>query len=67
MTRDELIRPKSLEGGAVYLRVEKSVNSVQPIPVTIIAYDVCPAFVIVREDESRIRCPREEIFEQLIE
>jgi hypothetical protein len=60
-----LTRPENLQVGNRYLhRTPRTVLS-EPActPVILLAYDACPALVIVRDpDGRRLRCPREEIY-----
>jgi hypothetical protein len=59
-------QPASFEEGKIYYHRERQTNGGEPPlqPVTFLAYDSCPALVIVRNDEGdRRRCPRDEIFD----
>ena len=59
------IRPDTFEAGGEYLRAERLRAPLASafIPVRFVAYDPCPAFVIVRgPDGVRRRCPRAELY-----
>lgn len=61
----ELTRPYTLERGKRYLRGEngKAGEGASLQPVIFVAYDPCPALVVVQNgDGRRWRCPRDEIF-----
>jgi hypothetical protein len=63
--RSNLSQPYTLEYGGSYVRAVQGIESPGPAfaPVRFVAYDACPAFVIVRgEDGVKRRCPRAEIF-----
>ena len=60
-----LVRPKSLVEGETYYYLENpsNGNQVQPIQVTLLAYDNCPALAVVCSAEGhQWRCPRERLF-----
>lgn len=59
------IRPSTFEPGRPYAWLERQQDHEEAatIPVTLIAYDPCPAFMIVRtEVGERRRCLREELY-----
>ena len=56
------IRPSTFLDGEEYLLKELLENEPVLVPVTFIAYDSCPAFVIVRNSGGRLRCLREDLF-----
>jgi hypothetical protein len=65
----KLFQPKTLKWGEEYLYIETPPRPrAQALPdkmsrVIFLAYDVCPAFVIVRNGSSkRWRCPRHHLF-----
>lgn len=56
----DLIHPKTLEPGQAYLLL--SDDKAAPMVVTLIKYDPCPAFVIVRlPSGERVRCGRDSV------
>lgn len=58
-------RPTTFEPGRSYawLGSQQGQGETAAVPVTLIAYDPCPAFVIVRtEMGERRRCLREELY-----
>lgn len=58
-------RPPTFEPGQTYAWFESRADQrgVAAIPVTVIAYDPCPAFVIVRTGAGeRRRCLREQLY-----
>jgi hypothetical protein len=58
------IRPPTLVEGCHYLRLDRSSPAFQQ--VSFVAYEACPAFVIVvQADGRRVRCPRQELWEIL--
>ena len=62
---DKLKRPVTLKEGTAYLWQENGDSQGDPSsqPVILVAYDACPAFVIVRDEGGkRWRCPREVLF-----
>jgi hypothetical protein len=63
-TQHQLKRPINLVPGAKYLRRNPawSGGDARYTPVTLLGYDACPVFVIVRSGDCRLRCPREELF-----
>lgn len=61
----KFVRPVILIEGGNYLMVEPENNGSERVyrPVTLAAYDACPAFVIVRNEfGDKQRCPRESLF-----
>jgi len=58
------IRPGTFFDGEDYLLEERAGRMSQRIlvPVTFIAYDASPAFVIVRQEDRRLRRPRDDLF-----
>jgi hypothetical protein len=59
-TKMRLTRPASLQVGGEYLLQARGVPFLEH--VRFIAYDPCPAFVIVSSGANRRRCPRDDIF-----
>jgi hypothetical protein len=60
----KLSRPTTLIDGAPYLSLERAAaGAARLIPVTFLAYTACPAFVVVSDGESRLRCPRADLFD----
>ena len=60
-----LVRPWTLEFYERYIRIERPAIFTNPISNTVrfIAFDPCPAFVIVQNSEGiKFRCPREETY-----
>lgn len=55
-----LARPASLEVGGEYLLQARGLPFLEH--VCLIAYDPCPAFVIIVSGARRRRCPRDDIF-----
>jgi hypothetical protein len=55
-----LIRPNTFVDGEDYLLEEQFGDGL--VQVTFIAYDPCPAFVIVRKGSGRQRCLRDDLF-----
>lgn len=56
----DLIRPKTLELGQPYLLV--SDDGTTPVVVSLVNYDPCPAFVIVRlPSGKKVRCARDRV------
>jgi hypothetical protein len=65
LTAANLIRPATLEFSKQYLRLERPEIKGNPIPnpVKFIAFDPCPACIIVQDlDGIKFRCPRNEIY-----
>ena len=59
------VHPETLEEGKIYLYCRQSKNKAEqsPVTITVLAYDNCPALVIVRDQYGkRWRCLRDEIF-----
>lgn len=58
--------PVSLEVGREYDLLERGNNGCKPVltPVRFVAYDPCPALVIVAHGGRRMRCPRDKLFEK---
>lgn len=62
----QFIHPYSLKAGKNYLLRERQLDSGRKVPsiVKFVAYDPCPAFVIIQDSRGlKIRCLREDIFE----
>lgn len=60
-----LVRPNTLKEGETYYYLERPVNgnAAEPILVTLLAYDNCPALAVVCSAEGhQWRCPRERLF-----
>lgn len=56
-------RPATFEDGKVYFLLEGIIEKmIQFQPVTFLAYDPCPAMVIVRCKELWFRCCRDYLF-----
>ncbi|NLG74369.1 MAG: hypothetical protein GX495_20280 [Chloroflexi bacterium] len=54
------VRPETLELGARY--GWQTASGSEPVPVLFIAYDPCPAFVIVKDSfGKKMRCPRDQL------
>jgi len=65
-TTFQYIRPQSFECGKDYLYRERQLDGVRRAPsiVKFIAYDPCPAMVIIRDfDDRKSRCLRDDLFE----
>jgi hypothetical protein len=65
-----LTRPSTFTPDRDYLWLDRQVNAVsltkEPVhrPVRFVAYDPCPAFIIIRNgDGSRKRCLREDLYQ----
>jgi hypothetical protein len=58
----DLIRPGTFVDGHEYFLKERFEDKPALIPVKFIAYDPCPAFVIVRKGSGRQRCLRDDLF-----
>lgn len=55
------VRPETLELGARY--GWQTGSDTEPVPVHFVAYDPCPAFVIVMDTfGKKMRCPRDQLF-----
>jgi hypothetical protein len=68
-----LIRPNTFHAGDQVLHLESppyNATLAKPVkitPVLFVAYDVCPAFIIVRNGSGKHwRCPRDQLFIKLI-
>lgn len=62
---NQLVHPDTLYEGGTYYYLERPSNGKQaePILVTLLAYDNCPATVVVCSPEGHTwRCPRERLF-----
>ena len=57
-----LIRPGTFVDGEEYLLKEQLADETVLVPVTFVAYDPSPAFVIVRNGTGRQRCLRDDLF-----
>jgi hypothetical protein len=57
-----LIRPSTFDDGEEYLLKKQSEGEPGLVLVTFIAYDACPAFVIIRNCSGRLRCLRDDLF-----
>jgi len=57
-----LIRPGTFVDGEEYLLKEQLADETVLVPVTFVAYDPSPAFVIVRNGSGRQRCLRDDLF-----
>lgn len=56
-------RPATFEDGKFYFLLEGITDEMMQFqPVTFVAYDPCPAIVIVRGNERRFRCCRDDLF-----
>lgn len=59
------VRPDTLHEGDTYYYIEQSINGGEPQTsiVTLLAYDTCPALVIVASQDGRKwRCPQERLY-----
>lgn len=63
-TLGKLARPLTFEQAGEYLWQAKAGVSGKTTGslVRFIAYDPCPAFVIMQNGTGRVRCPRDEVF-----
>ena len=61
------VRPQHLVIGGCYLHSEphRASESATFNPVIVLAYDACPAFVIIQSETDRLRCLRQELFDPL--
>lgn len=62
----QFIRPYTFERGKYYIFRERQLGSGRKAPsvVKFIAYDACPAWVIIQDSRGlKMRCLREDIFE----
>ena len=57
-----LIRPSTFVDGEEYLLKDRLEDKPALVPVTFVAYDPCPTFVIVRNGGGRQRCLRDDFF-----
>jgi hypothetical protein len=57
-----LIRTSTFVDGEEYLLKDRLEDKPALAPVTFVAYDPCPAFVIVRNSSGRQRCLRDDLF-----
>lgn len=67
--RPDLIPPETFTPGASYLwQARHTRGRVRALlPVLFLAYDPCPAFVIVQNREGvRVRCPRAELYNRAL-
>lgn len=53
-------RPPTFQDGKDYFYWPK--GEIYPTRVTFVAYDPCPAFIIVRYKDKRLRCSQEDLF-----
>jgi hypothetical protein len=62
-THIKLIRPHTLVIGETYYLCDRNETSQEPdlVAVKFVAYDACPAFVIVNTGDRRIRCSRDDV------
>lgn len=59
-----LVRPYTFTPGEEYWMVDQPEAAKEPaaVPVRFVDYDNCPAFVIVKTEVGKLRCPREALF-----
>jgi hypothetical protein len=63
-TQFKLMRPDTFVTGETYYLSNKNETSQVSdlVSIKFIAYDACPAFVIVSNGNGKIRCPRDDVF-----
>jgi hypothetical protein len=65
LASENLIQPETLDISRKYLRLDRPGSRIDPVinTITFIAYDSCPAFVVVQDLVGiKFRCPRDEIY-----